>query len=141
MARPPSNHPDDLVAALDGLLRLTSALREMLAHRIEAPLAELLTSAEFAGRLKSVTAPTVEEWCRTRRFGKFARAERWGRAGWRIPAYYLYYTDAQWDLVMQGRSVGNAETAQAVAATDAEPRCRPRPVGLEGSRVPGRRGG
>ena len=47
----------------------------------------MLTTAVFAERLGDVTPETVERWCRDGRF-RFARS--WGKAGWRVPEFYLY---------------------------------------------------
>ncbi|HEU4699992.1 MAG TPA: hypothetical protein VFS40_12490 [Gemmatimonadales bacterium] len=126
----------DLVAMFDVARRLFDVAQMMVLRALATDRSAMLTAAEFAERLGGGISPdTVNGWCRDRAFGKFAEAENWGKAGWRIPEYYLWYTDNEWAelrrrAVTPGEVVVPTSAATPTAAVTSEA-AAPAPVGSE----------
>lgn len=108
-----------LSAMLLSAVGLLNAVGAALGQMAVAGQPELLTAEEFAQRLGGgVKTRTVEDWCRE---GRFPLAKCWGRAGWRIPSFYLTRASvpAHLEAWFEQMSVGTVDQeGQAPAQVD-----------------------
>lgn len=86
MAAPAAAPAAELLAATEAIAQLLTVVRAAVA-RLDAGHAPALLTAEQCAQRLGVEPDTVNGWCRA---GRFPAATNWGRAGWRIPEYYLY---------------------------------------------------